>query len=92
MPDAPGDEYSKLKVEYLRQLIEGEREIGAGFDKTIITLSSGALGLSLAFIKDIAPPRTPGRQATLAVLMGHVGSQSCVLIDRVLLQPVDVQN
>ena len=37
--------------QYRQQLIEIEQKIGAGYDKTLITLSGGALGVSFAFIK-----------------------------------------
>jgi len=39
--------------DYRKQLVEFEQKIGEGFDKTLIALSGGALGLSMAFIKDI---------------------------------------
>lgn len=38
---------------YRQQLTEIEQKIGDSFLKTLLTLSGGALGLSLAFIKDI---------------------------------------
>ena len=37
--------------QYRQQLIEIEQKIGAGYDKTLIILSGGALGVSFAFIK-----------------------------------------
>ena len=40
-------------IEYRKQLIEIEQKVGDSFLKTLLTLSGGALGLSLAFIKDI---------------------------------------
>ena len=42
--------------EYRKSLIEIEQRIGAGYDKTLITLSGGALGLTVTFIKDIVTP------------------------------------
>ena len=36
-------------------LIDAEREAARGFDKAMITLSAGALALSLTFVKNIAP-------------------------------------
>jgi len=42
-----------MNSEYRKQLVEFEQKIGEGFDKTLIALSGGALGLSIAFIKDI---------------------------------------
>jgi hypothetical protein len=38
-----------------KSLIDTELTIAANFDKAMTTLSAGALGLSFAFIKDIAP-------------------------------------
>ena len=42
--------------EYRKSLIEIEQRIGAGYDKTLIPLSGGALGLTVTFIKDIVTP------------------------------------
>ena len=39
--------------EYVRQLIDSEKDAQDNYDKTILSLSSGALGISFAFIKDI---------------------------------------
>ncbi len=46
-------EYQKLRHEYRSLLIEGERKAQEDYDKTIITLSGGALGVSMVFIKDV---------------------------------------
>jgi len=40
-------------AEFRKQLLEWEQKIGESYDKTLITLSGGALGLTIAFIKDI---------------------------------------
>ena len=45
--------------EYRKTLVEIEQNIGAGFDKTLITLSGGALGLTITFIKDIVKKPEP---------------------------------
>lgn len=39
--------------EYRNQLIVAEQKAQENFDKTILSLSSGALGISFAFLKDI---------------------------------------
>ena len=39
--------------EYRKTLIETEQKIGEGYDKTLIALSGGALGVTIMFIKDI---------------------------------------
>ena len=42
-------------LEERKMLIEGEGEASQSFDKTLVTLSAGAFGLSLAFIVQVAP-------------------------------------
>jgi hypothetical protein len=42
-----------------RDLIQQESEQSRSFDRAILTLTGGALGLSLAFIKDAAPNVAP---------------------------------
>lgn len=42
-----------------RELNEAEAEQIRSFDKSILTLSAGALGLSLTFIKDVVPKFGP---------------------------------
>ena len=44
---------SEEKQIYWKKLEELEEKVHAGYDKTVITLSGGALGLSLTFIKNI---------------------------------------
>ena len=51
-----------------KSLIEAEREGAQAFDRAILTLAAGAFGLSLAFLKQIAPDGvTPG---TVPALVG----------------------
>ena len=40
--------------EYRKMLLEAEQKMQSSYDKAVMTLSGGALGRSLAFIKDIA--------------------------------------
>ena len=42
-------------VEYRSFLIKADYAASKAYDKAIMTLSGGALGLSMAFLKDIAP-------------------------------------
>src|SRR5258708_18743593 len=42
-------------VDERKVLVEGEQSNSAEFDKSILTLSAGALGLSLVFLEKIAP-------------------------------------
>ena len=51
---------SEINVQEERKvLIQMENEASKSFDMTLVTLSSGALGLSLTFIKTIAPIPKP---------------------------------
>lgn len=43
----------KVLAEYRKSLIDKEMEIQEDFDKALLALSGGALGISFAFIKDI---------------------------------------
>ncbi len=45
----------KLHDEYRRKIWEDTKSGTENFDKYMLTFSSGALGLSLAFIKDVVP-------------------------------------
>ena len=44
-----------LKTKYRDMLIDLEQKTMASYDKTLITLSTGALGLSIVFINEILP-------------------------------------
>ena len=39
-----------------RQLIDAENQVAGRFDKSVLTLSGGALALSLTFLKELAGP------------------------------------
>ena len=53
--DSDNDDKSLTLSElgYRKKLLEWEQKIGESYDKTLITLSGGALGLTIAFVKDI---------------------------------------
>jgi len=60
--DSNGKDDFKYKV-YLgerKSLIDAEREESRLFDRAILTLAAGAFGLSLTFIRQIAPNIKPG--------------------------------
>ncbi len=59
------------------RLIEADRVESQAYDKTVLTLSGGALAVSLAFLKDIAPHPHP---STLWVLHSAWGLLTCSLI------------
>jgi hypothetical protein len=75
-------------LEERKSLVEAERESAQTLDKFLITLSAGALGLSITFIRQIAPD--PGwlwllyvgwggfALSLLAVLMSLLFSQSAL--------------
>jgi hypothetical protein len=49
------DKDYQLFIDERKLLIEGIREGARTFDKSILTLASGAFGITIAFMKDIAP-------------------------------------
>jgi len=55
MNPADQEQRQKLCDEHRRQIWQDIQSSADNFDKYILTLSSGALGLSLSFIKDIVP-------------------------------------
>jgi hypothetical protein len=75
-------------LEERKLLIDEEREAARTFDKAMLTLSGGALGLSLSFIKQLVPhPHLIGLLATawsslavalLATILGLHISQSAI--------------
>lgn len=78
----PQTEEQLRRREYLDErnlLIKGETESAQGFDKTLITLSAGALGLTVPFIRYLAP-----QQKRLDFLFlawtGFLVSLFCVLL------------
>jgi hypothetical protein len=52
---------------YRALLRQAEKEAQEHFDKTVLSLSGGALGVSFAFVKDIVGPATPSCSALLFV-------------------------
>lgn len=50
----------KVYLDERKLLVDAIREGARSFDKAILTLSAGAFGLSLTFIKQIAPTIQPG--------------------------------
>ncbi|HXF81418.1 MAG TPA: hypothetical protein VNN19_01500 [bacterium] len=49
----------KSKFDYRQWLIKADYEASQAYDKTVLTLAAGALGISFAFIKDIVPSPKP---------------------------------
>jgi len=68
-PDLSNEDDLEYRV-YLDErklLIDAKREGARSFDKAILTLAAGALGLSLTFVKEIAPNM---RLGTIPLLIG----------------------
>lgn len=71
----------QVYLEERKSLIDAHREGGRSFDKSMLTLSAGAFGISLAFIKQIAPTLQAGSVVILIwswVLFG--GALLCTLV------------
>ena len=74
-----GDSNGALR-EYRAQLVEAEVKAQTAFDRTVLTLSGGALGLSFAFVRDFIGSGAPERTEYLvAAWVGWVVSLSMVL-------------
>lgn len=58
-PDVGGsqspDEWTKGYTSFREELVKKQNSNSENYDKSILTLASGGLGLSLAFIKDVVP-------------------------------------
>ena len=58
-------------VEERNRLIKSHQSASDAFDRALMTLSAGSLGLSIAFVKDIAPkPTSVWSLKTSWILMG----------------------
>ncbi len=55
MAEGENGEKRKTYLEERKLLVDAERESSRSFDKSMLTLSSGALALSITFIRQIAP-------------------------------------
>ena len=56
--DVAQAEYASSMREYRKFLEQCESEATSDFDRTTVALSGGALGIAMAFLKDV-PPATP---------------------------------
>jgi hypothetical protein len=88
----------QYRDEYRNQLIENEKDAQATYDKTLVTLSGGALGISFAFIDNIVGGDAMIDQwALFGAWIGWTGSLGCILFSyvssvhsfRVLIDQVD---
>lgn len=72
----PSQEPLTLLKDYRAQLVALEQQSQSTFDRTLLTLSGGALGVSLAFVKDLLGGAAPARGQ---LLMGAWVSWICSL-------------
>ena len=61
--DVRGDVNYQVYIDERKALVDGEQSSAENFDKNIITLAAGALGISLIFIEKIAPD--PNKQTLI---------------------------
>ena len=66
--------------DYRRHLVEAEERSQAQFDKTVLTLSGGALAVSFTFLKDIAGPAPQQTGWLIGAWIAWTVSSVCVLI------------
>jgi len=78
MEQAQQERREKLYDEHRKQAWEDLQSSTDNFDKSILTLSSGALGLSLSFIKDIVPLGSAAWRLLLYFSWGFFGL--CILL------------
>ena len=72
---AKGDDLKyQVYLEERKALIDAEREGARLFDRSILTLAAGTFGLSMAFIRQIAPQPEAASTYMLAVAWGAFGT------------------
>ncbi len=87
MPEKLENEEYKIYLEERKDLIKAEQSMYEHFDRAILTLSAGALGISIAFINQIAPnPRVDTRGWILSAWLLFSLSALSTLISFLLSQ------
>ena len=66
-------------------LIDLERESSRSFDKAILTLAAGALGLSITFLRYISPKPIPGSLDYLIMAWSGLGASMLLTLTSFLL-------
>ena len=66
--------------EYRNQLIDAEQKAQDNFDKTVLSLSSGALGISFVFLKDIVGDTPTNISLLMVAWISWALSSTSVLI------------
>jgi hypothetical protein len=86
--EQPNDERRKELTEHRRHLVESLHTASQDFDKAIMTLAAGALGISIAFVNQVAPhPRYTAwlggawvlfAASLVCILMSFIASQTAI--------------
>lgn len=82
----PFMEQDPERTEYLEErklLVEAEREAAQSFDKFMVTLSAGAFGLSITFVRELIP--SPRFLWLLQTAWGAFGLSLCAIVASFLL-------
>lgn len=71
------DETNDLDLDYYRYLRNSHIEASRSYDKTVLALAGGALGLSVTFVKDIAGSPPTGR---VWLITGWISLSLCLAV------------
>jgi hypothetical protein len=82
-PTKPDNDNVELK-EYRSQLISAENQAQTAYDRTVLTLSGGALGISFAFVQDFISGDPVARILLLVAWLSWILSLSLVLVSHYL--------
>jgi hypothetical protein len=66
--------------DYRKYLVEARQKAFDDFDKTVVTLSAGALGISITFLKDLLGPGTHSMSCMVAAWICWTVSVVSVLV------------
>jgi hypothetical protein len=84
---APDQQDQSDLKEYRDWLIKADYKASEAYDKAVMTLSGGALGISITFIHDIAPAPNPGTLYWLVIAWCAFGASiACILISKLTSQ------
>lgn len=77
--------------EYRAQLVEGQQRVIDNYEKTLLTLSTGALALSITFVKDILAGKPACAAPWLLTAWGCWAMSVCLLLASYYLSPLAYQ-
>lgn len=81
-----GDNIERIDDDERKLLIDAKRDAARSFDQTMITLSSGALGLSLTFVQQLATKPAQWRAFLSAAWLCFDFALVAILISFILFQ------